>query len=50
LRISTIPTGYGEGVVMRILRQDMQQLNIKQLGFSPHNLDLIEKFIRKHMV
>lgn len=47
LRVSTIPTGYGEGVVMRILRQDIKALTIAELGFSPYNQQLIEKVIHK---
>lgn len=47
IRVSTIPTGFGEGVVMRILRQDMQALSLDQLGFSKYNQDLIKKSIHK---
>lgn len=47
IRVSTIPTGYGEGIVMRILRQDMQSLNLNQLGFSAYNQSLIEKAIHR---
>ena len=46
-RVSIVPTGYGEGIVMRLLRQDMQSLSLEQLGFSPHNLELIEKSIKR---
>lgn len=47
LRVSIIPTGYGEGVVMRILRQDMQALSLGELGFSSYNQQLIEKAIHR---
>lgn len=47
LRVSTIPTGYGEGVVMRILRQDVEGRSLGDLGFSKYNQDLISKAIRK---
>lgn len=47
LRVSTIPTGYGQGVVMRILRQDTQALTIQELGFTPQNQALIESAIKK---
>jgi type II secretory ATPase GspE/PulE/Tfp pilus assembly ATPase PilB-like protein len=46
-RVSIVPTGYGAGIVMRILRQDMEALNLVQLGFSQHNLDLIEKALKR---
>ncbi|MEI6478475.1 MAG: GspE/PulE family protein [bacterium] len=47
LRVATIPTGYGEGIVMRILRQDMQTLTIQELGFSEYNQGLINRIIKK---
>lgn len=47
LRVASIPTGYGEAIVMRILRQDMQALSITELGFSEYNQGLIERVIRK---
>lgn len=47
LRVSAIPTGYGEAIVMRILRQDVQAMTIEQLGFSDHDRELIERVIKK---
>lgn len=47
VRVSIIPTGYGEGIVMRILRQDMQILTIEELGFSKYNQELINRAIHK---
>jgi len=35
LRISTVPTMYGESVVMRLLQRDSVALNFSALGFSP---------------
>ena len=35
LRISTVPTMYGESVVMRLLHRDDVALNFNALGFSP---------------
>lgn len=46
-RVSIVPTGFGPGVVMRILRQDMETLNLKELGFTDYNLNLIEQKIRR---
>jgi general secretion pathway protein E len=40
-RVSTIPTAYGESIVMRILDQSRVSLDFKMLGFDQ---DLIEKF------
>lgn len=46
-RVSIVPTGFGPGVVLRILRQDMQALALEQLGFSPHNMELINAKIHR---
>ena len=35
LRVSTVPTMYGESVVMRLLHRDNVALNFNALGFSP---------------
>jgi type IV pilus assembly protein PilB len=47
VRVSLVPTGYGEGVVMRLLRRDVEAMTLEQLGFSQHNLELIDKAIRR---
>ena len=47
VRVSLIPTSYGEAVVMRILRQDMQRVGLSQLGFSEYNRGIIDRVIRK---
>jgi type IV pilus assembly protein PilB len=46
-RVSIVPTGYGPGVVMRILRQDMETLDLAKLGFSEYNRKLIESKIHR---
>lgn len=40
MRISTLPTLYGEKVVLRILQTDRQELLLEQLGMSPTALGL----------
>lgn len=47
IRVSTIPTGYGEGIVMRILRHEMEVLQLDELGFSEYNRQLINTVIHK---
>lgn len=47
VRISIVPTGYGPGVVMRILRQDMRTESLGELGFSDYNLQLIQSKIHR---
>ncbi|MBS4313524.1 GspE/PulE family protein [Campylobacter vulpis] len=46
-RISTLPLQKGESVVLRILRQDLELLNLENLHFSKQNLALITKNIQK---
>lgn len=47
LRLSTLPTVYGEKAVMRLLQKASNIPEVEQLGFSEHNfqrfLDVIEK-------
>lgn len=45
MRVSTVPTVYGEKVVMRILDKTSMGLDIKQLGFEPNDLSAFEKAI-----
>ena len=45
LRISTIPTIYGEKVVIRILDRERVPLDLEKLGFLPQELTLVRKGI-----
>jgi type IV pilus assembly protein PilB len=45
LRVSTIPTIYGEKVVMRILDRTQVVLDLGQLGFHPKQLELMRRGI-----
>lgn len=45
LRISTLPTDFGEKVVLRILDKSNQRLNLKELGFEKENLSKFRKAI-----
>ena len=47
IRVATIPTGYGEGVVMRILRHDQKLLTLSDLGFTDSAKALIESVLRR---
>jgi len=46
LRISTLPTVFGEKVVMRILDKSQALLEVEQLGFLPDNKKRFEDIIR----
>ena len=44
-RVSTVPTLYGESVVIRILDQSSVPLNMETLGFSPGTLDTFRPMV-----
>ncbi len=46
MRISVLPTVYGEKVVIRILDRDGLALKKEQLGFTPSNLEKLEKMLK----
>ncbi|MBU1061160.1 MAG: type II secretion system ATPase GspE [Candidatus Omnitrophica bacterium] len=46
IRVSTIPTIYGEKVVMRILDKSTTPLNLDDLGFEPHEIEKFRKAIK----
>ncbi len=45
VRVSTLPTYYGEEGVMRLLDQQKVNLNLDELGFSPRNLEILRGMI-----
>ncbi len=47
LRVSTVPTVYGEDIVMRILDKGNVVLDLEKLGFTEENLELYRNAIRK---
>jgi len=47
LRVSTLPTHYGEKVVIRILDQSEAMLNLENLGFSDYNEEKLRSFIER---
>jgi type IV pilus assembly protein PilB len=46
-RVSTLPTVYGERIVLRILRKDNIMLRLEDLGFLPGTLERFETSFRK---
>lgn len=47
IRVSTVPTQFGERVVMRLLDKTTTVLDLEQLGIAGRNLGAVEKLIRK---
>lgn len=46
-RVSSLPTTYGENIVLRILDQNASIVPIDKLGFSDHNMKLINKILAR---
>lgn len=49
IRVSSIPTIYGEKIVMRILDRSMAPLDLKELGFNKQERELFESYIYRRM-
>ena len=47
LRVSTIPTGHGERIVMRLLDKNKERLQLETLGMAPDTLGKIDKLISR---
>jgi len=47
IRVSTIPTQFGERIVMRLLDKTATVLNLEQLGIDGENLATVERLIQK---
>lgn len=47
VRLSTVPTSFGERLVLRLQDRSQVILNLNQLGFSPENLDELDDIISK---
>ena len=47
IRISTLPTNYGESIVMRILDKSSVSLDLTGLGMMPDNLKAIKQLMQK---
>ncbi|MDN3515681.1 MAG: Flp pilus assembly complex ATPase component TadA [Candidatus Brocadia sp.] len=47
LRVSTLPTKFGESIVMRLLNKSAVSLNLDTLGFVPEELKLMNQLLNK---
>jgi general secretion pathway protein E len=47
VRVSTIPTGHGERVVLRILDKQAGRLDLTALGMDPRTMGLVDELIHK---
>lgn len=46
-RVSTIPSTFGENVVLRVLKKDLSMFNIGTLGFKPFQIEMIESISKR---
>lgn len=46
LRVETVPTGYGQDVVMRLFTMKMELLNLDNLGLSEREREVVDDIIR----
>lgn len=49
IRVSTLPTLYGEKIVLRILNKDADNIALEQLGFHKSALDIYSENIKKSL-
>lgn len=47
MRVSSVPTPYGESVSIRILTRDKDFINLERLGFDGHHLDIFRTMIAR---
>lgn len=47
LRVSVIPTIYGEKVVLRILQTSVSKFNLDELGILPEDQEIVEKILAR---
>jgi len=47
LRVSTVPTQFGERIVMRILDKGSSVIDLAKLGFTPEILEVVEQLITR---
>lgn len=47
LRVSSVPTPYGESIVVRILSRDSEFINLERLGLNKRNLSILRRMIGK---
>lgn len=47
IRVSTMPTLYGEKIVLRLLNRDTQDVQLQDLGFTEQELELYREAVKK---
>ncbi|MBI4119669.1 MAG: type II/IV secretion system protein [Parcubacteria group bacterium] len=47
IRVSVVPTYYGENAILRLLSEQGQEFNLKGIGFSDRDLGIVQRAIQK---
>lgn len=47
VRVSIVPSGFGESVVMRMLKSNISSLDLTEIGFLPETLPMVKKLIAR---
>ncbi len=47
VRVSTLPTGYGERAVMRLLEKNVERLDLTRLGMAPDTLQRFDQLVHR---
>lgn len=47
MRVSTLPTVYGEKIVVRVLHRSQSLLQIEDFGFTPQNFERVQRMLRQ---
>jgi general secretion pathway protein E len=47
IRLSTVPTSFGERIVMRLLDKSVVILDLAEIGFSPEQLEVMDSLIKR---
>src|SRR5690606_14719616 len=47
IRLSTVPTTWGESCVMRLLDKSNVLLNLEEIGFEPDQLEIVDQLIHR---
>lgn len=46
-RVSVLPTVHGENIVLRVLDKSRALVDLDQIGFSPHNLKILRRVLKR---
>lgn len=48
IRVASLPTAFGENLVLRLFNENIDQLALNDLGFNEQNLNLIQRMLKEN--